>query len=95
MKRESGEFAPDPRGSAPAGSARSATELAAEAVADAAAEALKRHFPNSGSAGPWVAAQVLWVAMNRLLGPDSARHFIVFQAGRFLDDREAGRKEVM
>ena len=64
-------------------------------VADAVEEALKPHCPDPGSAGSYPIAMALWVAMNMLLGPDSARHFVVFLAGQFLEDFELKGKGVM
>lgn len=82
----------DPRGSAPAeaesGSSPSLVELVAEAAAGAARDALERHWPGSGSAGPYVMARALWVAMNLLLGARSDRHFVVFLAGQYLEDSD-------
>ena len=93
------ELPPDPHGSAPAegrdGAPASLLELVAEASADAATEALKRHHPDPGSAGPYLTARALWIAMNMLLGPESARHFVVFLATQYLDDFDAGRKGIM
>ena len=98
MSADITEFPPDPRGSAPAGGdsggSASLVELVAEAAADAAREAIERHGPDTGRAGSYAAARGLWVAMNMLLGPESARSFVVFLAGRFLEDFELKRKGV-
>lgn len=84
------ESGADPRRSAPG-----KVELVAEAVAAAASEALKRHFPNPGSAGPYKTARALRSAMNILIGPDSADSFIMLEAGRIIEEFEAKRRGVM
>ena len=93
------ESGADPRRSAPGkaetGSSPSLVELVAEAAADAAREALKRHCPESASAGPYMMARSLRAAMNRLIGPDSADSFIMLEAGRIIEEFEAKRRGVM
>lgn len=89
----------DPLGSAPAEAEkwrpRDLVELVAEAAANATRDALERHCPNPESAGPYVMARALRVAMNRLIGPDSADSFIMLEAGQILEEFEAKRKGVM
>ena len=67
----------------------------AEAAADAARQEFRRLRPGSGGNGAYAVAKALWLAMNILLGAESARTFIVFLATEFLDDHAAGRKGVM
>ena len=70
-------------------------ELAAEAAADAVTEAVKRHGADTGRPCEFQAAHALWVAMNRILGAESARFFVVFLASQFLEDFELKSKGVM
>lgn len=89
----------DPRRSGPAeaenGGSPALVELVAEAAADAARDALERHCPDPGSVGPYLTARALRMAMNRLIGSESADGFIMFAAGQMLEEFEAKRKGVI
>ena len=98
---ETGKSAPDPRGSAPAGGESDGPEFSADLIARAAEDAVReldrrcRPYPGEDVAARHEVLQGLFLAATRLVGEDSARHFTVFQAGRFLDDFEAESKGVM